>query len=780
MLSPWGVLLGIGAAVLVNLALLWIWRRRQRLVQAELSSPQWRSRLRTAFTSRAGLLFVTTLLAAAVPSALVFFDRWLSPPLPTQYFIGPWCEIVAVCQLQFPPYFIFIFLSIPVLALLLRSQNVAEQGLFKKFPSNNLAPENPAAIPPAQKRLATGLLAVSGAGLVGLGMRAWRIGQPPGLEYALLGAALTCSWWLREVPLGQYWPPQPKTWLRLDLILPHILLVATLATFYTRSALAWLPGLLLTLALANLVRSGRRVPPVFWLISLALVLYSLYIYAWWFAIIGDDYEFFYFARSIATDFKWATIWSRFFDGQGVYGTHPFLSSLVQAISIRLFGANPFGWLFSSLYLSALALFFFYRFFSAFVQQRTAIFAVFVLAVSHYLMAFGKIGYNNLQAYFVLALNLAAATWAIQNRKTSAFFILGGTLGLCFYTYPGALYTLAAAGCLLLFYYPPVSRNALQRWGALALSLGIWIYPLSLQPGYWRAKLPGTLFAQAELAGSAGRIIGHLASNTLYSFFSPVYIPEESHFVTISYLDFFTAALFFIGVLWLLWQVRRQRAAAFLATSFILMLILVGATHDRPTPSTTRMFLLLPWFALFAALGMMWVGDRAATLGLVNPSGRGMLSLVMIVILGINVYQAYSLTRLRMVRYQSIQALFLKITQPLVEEAAGAPAKFLFANDPATWDIVDLRDALVIYQYPPGAVQISDFVPAGETLAAQDIQALQEQETYIILNPSLNSAWRRSAQDLLSGLGRTSCEVRDGLGQPGFRVWYLPEMENICE
>jgi hypothetical protein len=780
MLSPWGLLLAVGIAVLLSLAFLTLWHRRRQGAQLYFRLPHWLPKIRMAFTSRESVIFMVTLLVAAVPPALVFFDRWLSPPLPAQYFIGPWCGIIDVCQLQFPPYFIFVFLSIPALALLLRTQKVPEPGLFCNFRTKDTDAEGPRAIHPTQKSAAIGLMALSGVGLLGLGMRTWLLGQPPGMEYALLGGALTCSWWLRDVPLEPFWRSLRARGVRPDLLLIHILLVATLATIFTRRALVWIPTILLILSLLNLARSGRRVSHIFWLVSLALILYSLYLDAWWFAVIGDEYEFFYFARSIIADLKWETIWARFFDGQGVYGTHPFLSSLVQALSIRLFGVNNFGWRFSNLYLSALALFFLYKFFLAFMHQRVAFFAVLTLASSHYLMAFGKIGYNNLQAYFVLALNLAVATWALQNRRASTFFLLGGTLGLCFYTYPGALYTLAAVGCLLLFYFPPVSRVALQRWGALAGALSMWMYPIALQPAYWRAKLPGTLFAQAELVESVGSVVRHLASNLAYSFFSPVYIAEESHFVTISYLDLVSAGLFFMGFLYLLWQYRRHRTAAFLATSFILMLFLVGATHDRPTPSTTRMFLLLPWFALFAAFGAIWLHERASKLGWVDPSGRRTTYFFLVLIISVNLYQAYPLTRLRMIRYQSLQALFLKTAESLPESGTGTPTKFLFANNPATWNIDDLRDILDIYQFPPESIHVADLEPMGETLTAQDIQAFQDPEAYIILNPSLNSPWRRSAQDLLINQGRTSCEVRDGLGQPGLRIWYFPDLMNICQ
>ena len=59
-------------------------------------------------------------------------------------------------------------------------------------------------------------------------------------------------------------------------------------------------------------------------------------------------------------------------------------------------------------LTATAVGLFYVFFRTFVAASTALIAVLLLAMSHYLISFGKIGYNNLQAFFAMALSLWAA------------------------------------------------------------------------------------------------------------------------------------------------------------------------------------------------------------------------------------------------------------------------------------------------------------------------------------------------------------------------------------
>jgi hypothetical protein len=180
----------------------------------------------------------------------------------------------------------------------------------------------------------------------------------------------------------------------LAMLLAHVALVAFLANTFTTQQSVWVFNLLLILAAINLLRHYRQAGAVFWLISLALVLFTLYINGWWYSIVGDEFIFFDYACDIAQKQNWLTIGENLFRGDWAYGMHPYLSSLIQAVLVKLLGCNNFGWRFSSLYLSALAVGLFYLF-KTFVPRRVALVAALFLACSHYIMTFGKIGYNNL-------------------------------------------------------------------------------------------------------------------------------------------------------------------------------------------------------------------------------------------------------------------------------------------------------------------------------------------------------------------------------------------------
>jgi hypothetical protein len=174
--------------------------------------------------------------------------------------------------------------------------------------------------------------------------------------------------------------------------------------------------------------------------------------------------------------------------------------------------------------------------------------------------------------------------------------------------PG-VYVLPLPALLLWMYDRPRTRVSQRRWLVAGAALALGVFPLVLQPGYWQSKIAGTIFYNAELTGSAFGLGQHVIDNLLYAPLAFLYTVEESHFVVSSYIDPLSGALVLIGLADALYQGRRQRFGRFALLAFGLLLLLVGVSHDRGAPSTTRMFMLLPWYALFTALGLAWLMAR---------------------------------------------------------------------------------------------------------------------------------------------------------------------------
>ena len=725
------------------------------------------------------LLLSATLVLAAVPSWLVVQQTWFDNQALANRLRDGWCRVNYLCALTWPAYFWIIFLCVAaVVALVVLDRRPLP--VFWQAGALAIAAPAPDAALAGQGRWSRWLLAVSAVGLVGTVVSALIGQRPPGLAYAFFIGVYVVAWLVAQAPFkaaAAWWHEHSAA--ALALLLAHVALIGVLASYYGHPSMLWGLALLLVAALANLLRYRRQVHPLFWIISAALVLYTIRIDAWWFSVVGDEYSFFKYAREIASGQTFNTFGYNFFSGTAVYATHPYLSSVIQALSMKLLGLDNFGWRFSSLYLSALSIGLFYYFSRAFVQRRVALLAAVLLAASHYVMSFGKIGYNNLQALFALGLVLAACAWALRTRRLLAYVSLGLAGGFCFYVYPAAFYALPLPVLLLWLYDRPRSRATWRAWGLAALTVLVLIVPLLLQPGYWESKVFGTLLYNPDLTRTIGTVINHFTTNLLYAFFAIWYIPEPSHFVSVSYLDPVSVVFVLIGLACLLRQARRERFAGFLVLSFGLLLFLVGASHDRLYPSATRMFMLLPWWTLMAALGLVWLQRALGDLGLRRLARGALLAAVLAVILGLNLYQAYGLAYQHALGRAGLENMFLKLAQDVQAVEGDRPKTFVFVTDPE-WGIDGLYMLQNAYGAPSSPAQLTKITVSTPTLSEADLLRLADPQTLIILKPWLPEDWQQALGSQLAALGKEGCPVNRPNSQvPVFVLWHAPELAGLC-
>lgn len=750
---------------------------QQRVAELETELAEARRGVDPRERLRLLLPLAATLLLAAIPAALVFLDRWLGNRRATDLFLGWWCRIGLLCQSAYPPYFLLIFpclLGCVTLVWLLSGRLPAGWLTHPlEWPASDLRPQ----IGKWQSRLSWCLLLGAGASFALIAARAIVRHALPGWDLVLAYLAYLLGWFLREMPLSRW----REAWQRHGHHLVAVLLAASalllmLSSYYGQRRFQWAFAVLLALALVNLIRCRRTVSPITWIALLALALFASNMNAWWLSVIGDEYSFWAYGREIAEKQSLAVIGSNLFSGQAVYGAHPYFSSLIQALFMKLFSSNGFGWRVSNACICAAAVVLFYCFFKTFVARRAALMAALFLAMSHYLISFGKIGYNNLQAFFAESLALAAAAWSVRTRRPVAFVALGAAMALCFYVYPAALYVLPPLILLLLFYTPPTSRAALGRWTLLAVSLLALVFPLLLQPGYWQAKIAGTIFYTPELTRTVGSAARHFAVNFVYAALSFLYVAEEDHFIAVGYVDPLSATLAVLGFAALLRLALRERFAAWFAASFVILLTLAGASHDRPFPSGTRMFLLLPWFALFAAAGLTWVIAQLRSGGLLRGQGTGLAVLVFIAVLGINLYQAYPLARDRMTGFQSLETLFNRLLQRAQREEDMAPKTYVFITDP-TWTSAGYRDIPDVY---PVRARFAEVVVTAPELPESAAPLIADRNALVIIKPWLDPAWQGALDSPLRALGKVPCPISATNGDWRFTLWHSPGLERLCQ
>jgi len=750
-------------------------------LQDELSHPRELAPQSLRENARAVGLVVATCLLAALPSVLVARDRWLGKRSIFRSLEELWCKSAFLCDSGLPPYFILIFPCFLCLLILVWRNKARPLVAFSNLGLGS-APAPAPHIPAAQSLVSRVLLTIAAVGSAAVVLGALLLHRIPGWDLALILVAYVLGWVLREIPidsLAEAW--RSKRGLVLAALLTHLALIAWLANrFSTTEKPRWIFGLLLGLATLNLLRYRQRVRPIFWIVSLALILFTWDIDAWWFSCVGDEYSFFHVARRIAEEQSLPFILSRLFGGQEVYGSHPYFSSLIQAGFMKVLGSDNFGWRFSSVYVAAISIGFFFLFFKTLVPRQTALMASLFLAASHYLMSFGKIGYNNLQALLAMSVALWASAWALCSMRPLAFVTVGLALGLCFYVYPAALYVVPLPLLLLLLHHPPKSRLALRHWVTLTVSMLLLVFPLFLQPGYWETKGPGTFFANPEVMASNANILRHFASNLVYAFVSFVYILRESHFVAASCVDPLSGGLVALGMMYLVVQIRKSRSALFLIIGFAVLLVLVGASHYVPYPPMTRLFLLLPWFALFAAIGLTWIQQQIRDLMRNRMLVAGFSALFMSAVIALNLYQAYPFSRQRMDRYQTLEPLLLRTAKHAQDLEPGSPKTFVFITD-LSWSIDGIRDnTQSVYSIPPSPLQLVRTKVSDSNLPESDRPLISAPESLVIIQPWLDAEWKSGLEAALRELGKVPCDIKTSNGTVRFQLWHSEGLSWLCQ
>lgn len=684
------------------------------------------------------LWLLLTTLAAAGP-LLVVTDRWLDVASVRQLARGLWCRSTFLCASALPAYFALVGLASATLiavALALRpSPDAFRADDGPPIPTESLGPPKPA-------RPFAAIWHRYGERFVGLAV----------LQLALLSALY-----------GLYGAREP-------VLAP--LVVAAGAAWCVRSEL-------------------RRAGPAFWLTALALILGAHNMNAWWFAVVGDEYGYYDLARDVALHMPLTTALGNLLDSNWSFGSYPFGSTFIQATFMRLFGTGNFGWRIGSIGTAALSLPLLAVFYGGFMRRGVAVAALAFLASSHYLMSFGKIGYDNLQALLAMALVLAAATWSIRSRTRSAAAGLGIAVGLCFYVFPGALFAPLIGALLVLCMDRPYDRGALRRWalaGGVALAAAA---PMLAQATFWSEQRVGMLRHNSALTAAAAPGWRDVAHNVLYALATPFYTVDESHFVAVGHLDPLTAGFMALGVACAIGIARRDGFARFLLLAYAVSAVLVGALHGKATPPNTRMFLLLPWYAAFAAIGLAWSGALAARAwpALAGRRPRSALAaVVLIAALALNLYQADVLSRRRLAgRYQPPPTTFMRLAMAEADrrgpDAVGPT--YLIVHHPQTLYVGSLRKLIAVYGLPlgPGQVIGVDVGPeqdeARTPIDALTAARLSDPDTLAIIPTDVGAAQRAPFEAALQASGKHACEWRNEAKQPTFVVWLGGAYDGLC-
>ena len=731
------------------------------------------------------LLFLAILIAASTPPLFVVFDRWLHYPILLRIESDSLCKANFLCSLGLPDYFFVIFVcTIILLGIFIFIRKDASFERLINNSTNKYSPvtQIPSSLPYFQISISRLLSVLSVAGFWAIFFLSLYKIIVPGWNLAAVILVYMFARLLADYDLTKVWKYIYRNykWL-IAIILFHLSLLLLLEDIYSVNGFQWAWGLLFVIATINIIRFRRFVKPIYWIISLALILFTLNLNDRVYTFVGDEFSFFITARSIAQGQNLANIGINLFNGTYVYANEPYFSSLIQAVFLKFLGMDSFGWRISSIYLSAVSIGLFFLFFKQFSPKRIALISSILLAGSEYIMSFGKIGYNNLQALFAMGLVLAVSGYAVQSKRLFGFTLLGASMALCFYVFPAALYILPIPILLLLIYLPPFSKQNLNYWAMVMIPLWICIFPLFLQPDYWQTKLGGTIFNTPSIVESIQNLTIHFASNIIFAFYSFLYIPEQSHFVFSSYVDPLTAMLIMVGLAVLISHFLRQKFITFWIISFAIIVFLAGSSHEETYPKTTRMFLLLPFFAFFAATGVSWLQVKLREICRNKRFPRISANILIIFIILLNTYQAYGKAP---EFYQGTQGTFESSYISTIENI-----EKIYTNDPKTflllasdnWEIYPFQVFQEAYGIPregdqiiePDASQLNGFTKTTELI--------KRGNTFVIIRPGNDGSLQPTVEEQISALGEKLCPIMD---RPGgnlqFDLWYPEGFDYACK
>jgi hypothetical protein len=719
---------------------------------------------------------ILIVLLAAVPSAVVMADRWFNLGW-TRTLLSNARGISSFwASFPLPTYFLLFFI---VLA--------AAGALMSFFPPALQVFANPAAEPPpAEDRIPKvqfhfanlfRWLALTEFITVAVFSGIYR--RLPGAELAVVALFFVAGWLMRDYSLASMGKSLQENWYWLfPCVLVHVALLGVVTAYH--SSAGSLPDAVagLILALIYLFPRRRRIPGIYWIFSLGLILFSINVNAWWMSVAGDEYGFYVSAVNIADGTNLWAVLSRLFDLKGVYGQNPYFSSVVQAVFLKLFGTQGFGWRFSNIYLCALSIPLFYYFLKAFLDRRIALLAGFFLAVSEYVINFSKIGYANLQALFLLAASLAAAAWAVRSRRTAEFAVCGAVWAVNFYVYHIALVAWPLALLLLLLFAPPFSRAAAWCWANLLAGFGILIFPLFFQPDFWKTDFQFTVFNSGIQPRSIGAF-PYYAYRTITSWFSYLYSPNESHFVSVSFVDGITAALIAIGFFAVLYRLRRSRFAVFFLAGWILLTAAAGILGSPEQPSATRMFVVLPWWCAAAAFGLWWIREQIQSLGALGRKNAGFWAGgILAAAAAVNLVHASVISRTRWLDRQSYEASVERVAEEMQGGDRFAQREFVFITS-ADYSIAPFLLFREVYPQYWADLELQKVGVSGPVLPLSLLAVEKNPGSVIFVMPALPKEWRDGIRTSLLAAGYRQCAVYSPTGKQQTEIYVARDMAWVC-
>ena len=354
---------------------------------------------------------------------------------------------------------------------------------------------------------------------------------------------------------------------------------------------------------------------------------------WYYSALGDEYAFY----SFATEILQGGI-LRPFSQEGVYNSHPYMSSLHQAAVMRLFEGSNFWWRFSSVFIGALAIPAVYIAGYVLHGRRAAIIAALLLTCSHYVFGITHHGDNRTESLAITTWAIALFALGLRRGSSPLLYAAGVAAGYGFYTfYAGRL----AAPAILLFALTILAPRDLRRLWPVALGAVAAALPtLLLEREALFTRMLGQVAGgyDANITGPLGeRVVGNIVNNGAAFSHNPV----VHTYVSGALLDPISAYIAALGVGFALGRLGHPSARLALIW-FAVGFVALGALNPHSSVAVTRMYSALPPLLLMGGAVGAHLLDRLPALGLSGAMRTGgiaaLIGLTAVAVLALNARQ----------------------------------------------------------------------------------------------------------------------------------------------
>jgi hypothetical protein len=307
----------------------------------------------------------------------------------------------------------------------------------------------------------------------------------------------------------------------------------------------------------------------------------------------------------------------------VYGQSTMYLFSLAGIARLLGGLNMFTLRFASALIGTLTVPILYIFARRFFNARVAFIAAALLAVSHIHVHYSRIIVaSSIQDAFFTTLFWFLFLSGIEVRSRNRFVLAGLILGVFLYIYMGARLTIALVPVYLIALL--ITNRDLFKGNLVNLLIFSGAFIVIAAPmGYWAFRHPDEFNARMNQIGVVQS--GWLAAEALRTNTSQIAIFAKllrDAFLSINYypakafyysdypmLDFISAAIFMLGLVYSLFHVRDKRYLL-LNGWFWSAVLIGGALVVLPALSVYRILMILPAVCILVAVGWEKILDFA--------------------------------------------------------------------------------------------------------------------------------------------------------------------------